>query len=254
MTRRLVVLLLLLVPARLRAQHVYTDEEIAEGGRLYQANCERCHGAQGNTIQGIDLGRGQYRKPLDDNALTRVIRQGLPNTTMAPTNITDAQAGTVVAFIKSLAAANNRPRPANALPTGNVLRGQAVFEIKGACVSCHRVGTTGSRTGPDLTDVGSRMRQAEIELALLLPAAEVRPANRTIRVTPKSGAAVTGRLLNHDTLSLMMFDDKEQLRSFAKADLRDWSFVNSPMPSYRDRLTPQELADVVSYLLSLKGQ
>jgi mono/diheme cytochrome c family protein len=26
------------------------------------------------------------------------------------------------------------------------------------------------------------------------------------------------------------------------------------MPSYRDRLTPQEIADVVSYLVSLKGR
>jgi putative heme-binding domain-containing protein len=254
MTRRLILLLLLLAPLGLSAQHVYTDEEVAEGSRLYQANCERCHGAQGNTIQGIDLGRGQYRKPLDDNALNRVIRQGLPNTTMAPTNISEPQAGTVVAYMKSLAAANNKTRPANLLPTGNALRGQAVFEIKGACISCHRVGTTGSRTGPDLTDVGGRMRQAEIELALLIPNAEVRPANRTVRVTPKSGPAVTGRLLNHDTISLLMIDDKELMRSFLKSDLREWSFVNSPMPSYRDRLTPQEQADVVSYLLSLKGQ
>ena len=57
-----------------------------------------------------------------------------------------------------------------------------------------------------------------------------------------------------DTLSLQMFDDKEQLRSFSKSDLKEWTVINSPMPSYRDKLTPQELADVVSYLLSLKGQ
>ena len=28
----------------------------------------------------------------------------------------------------------------------------------------------------------------------------------------------------------------------------------SPMPSYRDKLTTQELADVIAYLMSLKGQ
>jgi hypothetical protein len=28
----------------------------------------------------------------------------------------------------------------------------------------------------------------------------------------------------------------------------------SPMPSYRDKLTTQEVADVVGYLMSLKGQ
>ena len=30
--------------------------------------------------------------------------------------------------------------------------------------------------------------------------------------------------------------------------------MTSPMPSYRDKLTTQELADVIGYLMSLKGQ
>jgi mono/diheme cytochrome c family protein len=37
-----------------------------------------------------------------------------------------------------------------------------------------------------------------------------------------------------------------------KADLREHGFVDSPMPSYRDTLSQQEIADVVSYLLTLK--
>jgi hypothetical protein len=44
------------------------------------------------------------------------------------------------------------------------------------------------------------------------------------------------------------------LRSFVKSDLREHGFAESPMPSYRGTLTPQELADVVSYLVSLKGR
>ena len=30
--------------------------------------------------------------------------------------------------------------------------------------------------------------------------------------------------------------------------------TSSPMPSYREKLSPQELADVVSYLATLRGQ
>jgi mono/diheme cytochrome c family protein len=30
--------------------------------------------------------------------------------------------------------------------------------------------------------------------------------------------------------------------------------MTSPMPSYRDKLTTQELSDLVSYLMTLKGQ
>jgi mono/diheme cytochrome c family protein len=37
-----------------------------------------------------------------------------------------------------------------------------------------------------------------------------------------------------------------------KADLRAYGFLTTPMPSFRGTLTPQEIADVVSYLSSLR--
>jgi mono/diheme cytochrome c family protein len=39
-----------------------------------------------------------------------------------------------------------------------------------------------------------------------------------------------------------------------KAELRKHSFIDTPMPSYRDDLDAQEIADVVSYLVSLRGE
>ena len=60
---------------------------------------------------------------------------------------------------------------------------------------------------------------------------------------------VNGRLLNLDTFTIQMIDDKENLRSFVKSDLREFMFVEkSPMPSYQGKLTDQEIADVVAYL------
>jgi cytochrome c1 len=35
--------------------------------------------------------------------------------------------------------------------------------------------------------------------------------------------------------------------------VREHGFIDTPMPSYRATLNSQELADVVSYLVSLKG-
>ena len=68
------------------------------------------------------------------------------------------------------------------------------------------------------------------------------------------GAAVTGRLLNRNTFSVQLLDTKEQIRSFLISNLREHGFLEkSPMPSYKDKLTPQEVADVVSYLGTLKG-
>ena len=113
----------------------------------------------------------------------------------------------------------------------------------------------GSRLGPDLTNIGQLRRAADLERSLLDPDAEVLGNNRFYRVTTKDGVATTGRLLNLDTFTVQLLDSKEQLRSFVKSDVRDHGFVEkSTMPSYRENLGAQELADLVSYLVSLKGK
>jgi hypothetical protein len=45
----------------------------------------------------IDLGRGQFRRPLSDQELAGIIRNGIPNTPMPATNMSDAQATKIVA-------------------------------------------------------------------------------------------------------------------------------------------------------------
>jgi hypothetical protein len=51
-----------------------------------------------------------------------------------------------------------------------------------------------------------------------------------------------------------LIDSKEHLVSLDKSNLRELTFLpNSPMPSYRDKLSAVELTDLVSYLVSLKG-
>ena len=141
-----------------------------------------------------------------------------------------------------------------ALPAGNAARGRVIFEGKGECLKCHAVKGNGSRLGPDLSDIGFLRRTSQLEESLIDPNAEILPENRTVHVVTRSGEDITGRMLNVDTISLLLLDGKEQLRYFAKADLRSYSLVkDSPMPSYKGKLNNQELADVVSYMSSLKG-
>ena len=140
------------------------------------------------------------------------------------------------------------------LPAGNETAGAAIVAGKGNCQSCHRIFGKGSRLGPDLTDIGTLRKPEQLEASLLDPNAEILPENRFYRVVTRDGTAVTGRLLNLDTFQVMMLDPKEQLRTFAKSDLREHGFVDvSKMPSFRDTLSRQELADVIAYLLTLKG-
>jgi putative heme-binding domain-containing protein len=107
--------------------------------------------------------------------------------------------------------------------------------------------------GPDLTDIGQFRRADELERSLVDPGAEIQPQNRSFRVVTRDGATVTGRLLNHDSYTVQMIDSQEKLRSFLIANLRESSFVEqSSMPSYRGTLTPDELTDVIKYLVTLR--
>lgn len=230
------------------AQHA-TAFDIENGARAYQATCAACHGPDGNLIAGIDFGRGAFRRAYTDEELAAIIIGGIPNTPMAPSPaMSPAQALQIVAYLRSL--------PESAIDTsvtGDAARGRAIVRSSSDCLTCHRIGTSGSTLGPDLSRVGLDRRAAELLRALVEPNAEVQPNQRFYQVTPKRGAAVAGRLLNHDTFTVQLFDMRGQLRSFDKADLREFGFVPSPMRSYRDELSPQELADVVSYLVSLRG-
>ena len=140
------------------------------------------------------------------------------------------------------------------LPPGNPSAGAEIVTGKGQCLSCHRVRGAGSRLGPDLTDIGAGRRPEQLHVSLVDPQAEILPENRRYRVVTGDGTTITGRILNHDTFQVLMMDANEQLRSFDKSQLREHGFVKeSAMPSYRGKLTPQELADVVAYLSTLKG-
>jgi putative heme-binding domain-containing protein len=159
-------------------------------------------------------------------------------------------------------------------PAGDPARGKAIYEGKGDCASCHRINGAGSRLGPDLSDIGvprgggrgggggkqatpapePTLNLTALETSIVDPDAEVTPANRLVRVVTKDGKSVTWRLLNHDNFTVQFIDPQGKLRSYMKADLKESTVLTKGlMPSYKDRLSSQEVADVVAYLATLKG-
>lgn len=230
------------------AQHE-TAYDIQDGGRAFAQSCANCHGPDGDLIAGIDLGRGLYRHALSDAEIADIILNGIPDTPMPPTpRMNEQQAYRIIAYLRSLVAL-----PETVADSGDAERGKLIFEGEGTCMDCHRVNGQGSRVGPDLSNIGLVRRSAELEQSLLDPAAEVQPTNRFYSVTPASGEPIEGRLLNHDTFTVQIFDTDERLRSFDKADLLDHGFIDTPMPSFRDELGTQEIADLVAWLVSLRG-
>jgi len=112
-----------------------------------------------------------------------------------------------------------------------------------------------ARGGPVVTAPAGPSGPTPQQLAqsILDPNAVVSVQNRYVRLNMKDGRTVWGKLLNLDTFEVQIFDSTEKLANVSRKDVREMT-MTSPMPSYRDKLTTQELADVIGYLLSLKGQ
>ncbi len=228
----------------------YTQAEIDAGSRVYNRQCAACHGPNGDQVSGIDLRRQQFRRASSDEDLARVITTGAAGGAMPAFALQPAELTGVVAFIRAGFDLTARP-----VRVGTAARGKTVVEGKGGCIACHRINGVGSRVAPDLSDVGVTRNVEAIHRSLTDPTSGMMPINRPVRVTMKDGRTISGRRLNEDTYTVQLIDDKEQLHSLAKSDMRNYVVeTKSPMPAYAGKLTDAELADVIAYLLTLRGQ
>ncbi len=250
----LAVALLAIGPAPAMAQaplhdSQYADADIAYGATLYESKCAACHGPQGDGIGGVNLRSGRFRNAVVDRDLERFIRAGSP-AGMPAFTLDNAEMAGIIAYLRNMNAFDSA-----AVKTGDAGRGRATFDGKGGCTRCHRVGPAGTGAAPDLSDVGASRSAGSLQRSLVDPTGQMMPINRPVRVVTKDGTIVNGRRLNEDTYSLQLMDDRERLLSLVKADLRDYTISKtSPMPSYKGTLSDAEIADVVAYLLTLKGQ
>jgi len=217
------------------------------GEPLYIENCVECHGPEGDVVPDVDLGHGRFRRATTDPELVGIVLRGIPNTAMPPNNFSEAQASAIVQYLRAKA-------KRAAATAGNAAAGQAIFTGKGNCTSCHRVKGSGSRLGPDLSEIGRLRHSTDIEQSIVDPDSLILPSNRFVRLVTRDGATVTGRLLNQDAFTVQLLDSKEQLRTMQRSDLKEFVFIDkSPMPPYRGKLSPQEITDLVSFLVSLQG-
>ncbi|HUF76996.1 MAG TPA: c-type cytochrome [Longimicrobiales bacterium] len=245
--------LALLGPAPAAAQavadHTYTAEAIEAGSRVYVAECALCHGPNGEGVDGIDLRRGLFRNAGSDEDLRRIITTGVGGSRMpAFDDLRPEELDGVVAYIR----AGFDPSGV-AVRVGDAERGEAIFAGAGRCTQCHRVnGEGGRRLAPDLSDIGLVRTPAALQRTILDPTSALLPINRPVRIVTKDGEAVRGRRLNEDTHTVQVVDAQERLRSFVKADLAEYEVrTTASMPT--PELTPEQVADLIGYLLTLRG-
>lgn len=237
-------------PALAQTQdHQYSATDIQAGSRLYATQCQQCHGQMGDQISGINLRRGQFRRVASDDDIKRIVTTGLTDVGMPPFKFQPAELDAIIAFIRA-----GFDPGGTAVRIGDAQRGRAVYEGKGQCATCHRVNGVGSRVAPDLSDIGSARQPAALHRSLIEPTKGMWPINRPVRIVTRDGRTISGRRLNEDTFTIQLIDANERLVAIDKSEIKQYEkAATSTMPSVAGKLSGDEIADLIAYLLSLKG-
>jgi putative heme-binding domain-containing protein len=218
-----------------------------KGQADFQRICSRCHSVTLATKQ-------RMTQPEWKEVVNEMVSRGAGGTPDQLNNIVTYLAAN---YGKDDVAPVPMPAPVFQAPlsTGQIAKATELINAND-CLSCHRLDDMGSYLGPSLTGVGESRSADQIRASMVTPNKETAPENRSVRLVTSAGYTVTGRLLTQDGASVQLIDSSSgQLRSFEKAGLHEFTIVTTnPMPSYANRMSAQELTDVVHYLSSLKDK
>src|SRR5690349_13408647 len=123
--RRCLIVLLFASPALAPA-------DLAAGRKIFESQCALCHGQTGGGGRGPALNRPKLDKAPDDDALRRVISNGLDREMTGAWQLNPREVAHVAAYVRSLGEI-----PPETL-SGDPERGARLFTAKG-CAGCHIV-------------------------------------------------------------------------------------------------------------------
>jgi putative heme-binding domain-containing protein len=140
---------------------------------------------------------------------------------------------------------------------GDPWRGQRIFfdEQRTACARCHSVHGWGGDVGPELTTAGAQFGRAALIEAVLYPSKTVREGYQRTELELKSGENLTGIVKAESAGELRFQESDGRIRAIPRDQVV--ARRNSPLSLMPDglqsALTPDEFADLIAYLESMKS-
>ncbi len=139
---------------------------------------------------------------------------------------------------------------------GNPDAGRRIFfeNEQASCSKCHRVGEQGGVIGPDLSKIGEKSYDENLE-SILEPSKKITEGYATLIVATLDGQIVAGILRENSDERLVLVDADGKETIILQEDVDETQPGLSAMPAtYRESLTPQQLQDLMAYLMSLKDK
>jgi putative heme-binding domain-containing protein len=141
---------------------------------------------------------------------------------------------------------------------GNAERGRELFFKNPAlqCATCHRVHGQGGEVGPDLSAIGKKYSRRQILESILEPSKFIDPQYTTWLLETKDGQVYTGILLKrNDQQIVLRLANGMTVQVAANQVERLAPQAKSLMPELLlQDLTPQQAADLLEFLVSLRGK
>src|SRR5439155_12748780 len=126
--------LLFFIAALASAQtHDANAAALADGQKLFAANCSTCHGWDARGARGPDLTSGAWRHGSSAAEIANNIRNGIPGTGMPAFPLADRQPQSIADWLIA------QVRGADEKATGDAAAGKALFFGTAGCAGCHSV-------------------------------------------------------------------------------------------------------------------
>jgi cytochrome c oxidase cbb3-type subunit III len=222
------------------------------GKQMFASSCSHCHGLDGRGGERApNIAENPRVQRLSDVQISHIIENGIPGTAMpAFHSLATADVKSVVTYLRTL----QGTRQTLKLP-GDPVRGEAIFFGKAGCSGCHMIARKGGFIASDLSTYARTHTVEEIRSAITTPAPDSERQARLVTATTRSGEKVVGRIRDEDNFSLQLQTLEGAFHFLTKSDLESLEYNSqSLMPSdYSSTLHPDELNDVVSYLIKVAG-
>ncbi len=136
----------------------------------------------------------------------------------------------------------------------DLARGKAMFAAT-LCQSCHVMQGQGGIVGPDLSTLGTRFSAKDMLTATIDPSAEISEQYHATTLELKDGGSIVGRLTDEDEANYYLSQNPfspNDIRTVAKSTVRATknAEVSIMVPGLINRLNPEELRDLIAYLVS----
>jgi putative membrane-bound dehydrogenase-like protein len=141
------------------------------------------------------------------------------------------------------------------LDRGDRDRGELLFRhSQGAgCANCHSLDQATNGFGPNLSSIGLRANVRHIVQSIVEPSAVITEGFKQVNVITEEGNVYSGVLLEESGLSLSLGQSNGERVDISKDSIEERkSSPVSAMPDTSERLTPQQVADLTTFMMSMQ--